>query len=312
MKYQIRPLQAEDYPEVTEIYNSQNEPHHHLTEEELRGSHARAEERSFHRVLSAAYDGEVIAMGQFGERAGDNPPGKFWAWFFVREDRVGTGVDTALFDAALEQLADREPKSVWTCIREDFVPAAAYLSERAYQEQFRSWGASLELADFVPHEFDGFKDALTRRSIVLRTYAELSDDPGRDAKLAALQAELEDDAPHCEPIIPKRHPAPGDPKTLLDSYVVAVHDGSYVGLASLTNQPRFPTVAGSGLTGVKREYRNQGIGTALLAHTSAWAKERGYEEVNGGGAGANAPMLKAIRRTGFEVEPAWVTFAKYL
>lgn len=312
MKYQIRPLHAEDYPEVTKIYNSQNEPHHHLTEEELRDSHARAAERGFHRVLSAVEDGEVIATGQFGERPGDNPPGKFWAWFFVREDRVGTGVDTALFDAALEQLADREPTSVWTCVREDFMPAAAYLSERAYEEQFRSWGASLDLAEFVPTEFGGYENALAQRGIVLCTYAELASDPYRDAKLAALQSELEDDAPHCEPIIPKRHPAPHHPKTLLDSYVVAVHDGAYVGLASLTSQPRFPAVAGSGLTGVRREYRGQGVGTTLLAHTSTWAKERGYAEVNGGGAGANAPMLKAIRRIGFDVEPAWVTLAKFL
>ena len=312
MKYKIRPLQAEDYPEVIEIYNSQNEPHHQLSEAELRGAHARAGERNFHRVLGAVDDGELVAMGQFGERPGDNPPGKFWAWFFVREDRVGTGADTTLFDAALEQLADRQPTSVWTCVREDFVPAAAYLSERAYEEQFRSWGASLDLAEFVPVEFGGYENALTQRGIELRTYAELATDPDRDARLAALQSELEDHAPHCEPIIPKRHPAPHHPKMLLDSYVVAVHKGAYVGLASLTNQPRFPTVAGSGLTGVKREYRNQGIGTALLAHTSTWAKERGYEEVNGGGAGVNAPMLKAIRRIGFDVEPAWVTLAKFL
>lgn len=83
-------------------------------------------------------------------------------------------------------------------------------------------------------------------------------------------------------------------------------------MASLTREERSPTFAGSGLAGVRREYRNRGIGTALMAHACAWAKEHGYAEVNAGGAGVNAPMLKVIRRIGFDVEPAWITFAKFL
>lgn len=39
-------------------------------------------------------------------------------------------------------------------------------------------------------------------------------------------------------------------------------------------RPRFPTVAGDGLVGVKRPYRNRGVTTALLAHTSAWPRRR--------------------------------------
>ena len=286
MNHQIRPLIAEDYPAVTRIYNAQNEPHHQTTEQELRSSYERAQERSFFRLLTAVQDGDVSAYGQFGERAGDNPPGKYWAWFFVRPDRVGQGADTALHDAAVDILADRDPKSLWTCIREDFVPAASYLGERDYEEQFRSWGANLDLAGFDPAAFQPYRSALAERGIELelgdiaselRTYAELVSDPQRDAKLAELQAELEEDAPHHEPIIPKNHPTPQHPKVLLDSYVVAVDGDRYVGLASLTGQKDWPTVPGSGLTGVRREYRGQGIGTALLAHTSTWAKEQGYD-----------------------------------
>lgn len=312
MNYLIRPLQAEDYPEVTEIYNSQNEPHHHLSVEELRRSDERAQNSYYHRLLVAVEDGKVIATGQFGERPGDNPPGKFWAWFHVREDRRGQGVDTALYDAALEVLAVREPRNLWACIREDFVPAAGYLSDRSYEEQFRSWGANLDLAGFKPSAFGSYTEVVAQQGIELRKYADLDADPVRDEKLAVLQSELEDDAPHHEPIIPKRHPTPQHLRMLLDSLVVAVHEGQYVGMASLIGQPRFPEVPGSGLVGVKREFRSRGVGTALVASTSAWAKAHGYEEVNAGGAGLNTPMLKVIRRIGFDVEPAWITFARFL
>lgn len=312
MSITIRPLQPEDYPATTEIYNAQNEPDHHLSDEELRRSDALAKEQRFYDVLSVVLDGEVIARGQVGERHDDDSSGKYWAWFFVREDHRGKGVDSALYDAARDLLADRDPRSLWTCIREDFVPAAAYLAERGYEEQFRSWGAHLDLARFDPRAFVRYRDALSEIGIGFRSYADLALDPGRDEKLAALQAELEEDAPHCEPIIPKRHPTPQDPSTILDSFVVAVLGDEYVGMASLTRAERSPRFAGSGLVGVRRAYRNQGIATALEAYTSAWAKERGYAEVNAGGAGVNAPMLRVIRRIGFDVEPAWITFAKFL
>lgn len=312
MSFTIRPLQTEDYPATTEIYNAQNEPHHQVSNAELKAADERLQRRPHYHLLSAVEDGEVIGRGQVGARQGDEEPGKFWTWFFVREDRQGRGVDSAMFDAGLELLSGQDPKSLWTCIREDFLPSLAYLQEREYQEQFRSWGAELVLEKFEPGSFDQYRHVLANSGVSLHSYGELASDPSRDTKLAALQAELEDDAPHHEPIIPKRHPTSADPAVLLDSYVVAVADAEYVGMACLISQGRFPSVAGSGLTGVKREYRGRGIGTALLAHTSAWAKDRGYLEVNGGGAGTNAPLLKAIKRVGFEVEPAWITLAKFL
>lgn len=312
LSYTIRPLRPEDYPATTEIYNAQNEPHHQLTTDELRQADRRALARGSYHLLTGTSDGKVIARGQVGVRADDDAPGKFWAWFFVHNDHVGRGADTAMYDAALELLADHEPKSLWTCIREDFVPRAAYLADKDYEEQFRSWGAHLELGSFDAGPFRHYADALIPLGIELVSYAQLDEDPDRNRKLADLQAELEDDAPHNEPIIPKNHPTPQDPATGLDSFVVAVHGAEYVGMASLTRQQHFPDVPGSGLVGVRRAYRNQGIGTALVAHTSAWAKTQGFEEVNMGGGGANAPMLKVIRRLGFDVEPAWVTFAKFL
>ncbi len=62
----------------------------------------------------------------------------------------GTGVDSAMFDAGLDLLAGRDRKRLWTCVREDFLPAFSYLRERGREEQFRSWGAHLRLEGFDP------------------------------------------------------------------------------------------------------------------------------------------------------------------
>jgi hypothetical protein len=92
--------------------------------------------------------------------------------FFVCEDHQGQG-DSAVFDAAVKRLAERNPKSLWTCVREDFVHAPGYLRERRYEEQFRSRGAHLDLARFNPKAFDRYRDVLISQGIELRTYAEL-------------------------------------------------------------------------------------------------------------------------------------------
>ncbi|MBX3142532.1 MAG: GNAT family N-acetyltransferase [Trueperaceae bacterium] len=312
MSLSIRPLNAEDYPATTEIFNAQNEPDHRLSNDQLRASDERLRQRGTHLLLSAVDDRDVIGRGQISEWPDDGEPGKFWTWFFVCEDRRGTGVDSAMFDAGLELLAGRDPTSLWTCVREDFLPTFGYLRERGYEEQFRSWGAHLVLNDLELRALATYRDAVAERGVTLRTYQELASDPSRDAKLSALQDELEEEAPHFEPIIPKRHPRPSDSGVLLGSYVVAVVEGEYVGIASLNGEEGSASMAGSGLVGVRREFRNRGIGTALLAHTSSWAKERGFSEVNAGGAGANAAMLNVVGRVGFDVEPAWVTLAKFL
>ena len=52
------------------------------------------------------------------------------------------------------------------------------------------------------------------------------------------------------------------------------------------------------------------MGTALKARAAAWAKAGGYRTLNPGGAGANTPMLELNTRLGFDIEPAWLTWAK--
>ena len=313
MKITIRSTKPEDYPALVEIYNDQNEPHHQLTEDELRSAHERARKQRYCHHLTALVDGDVVGSGDIGERPPDNPPGKFWGWFFVRHDFQGEGIDTALWDEALVLLNDRDPTSLWTCVREDFVPSAGYLRERSYQEQFRSWGANLDLGEFEPGRFEQYSEGLRERGIELRTLDDLASHSLRDDKLMALQSELEEDVPYFEPIIPKRHPTIEDEEMLRESIIVAVHEDEFVGMASLhDSQPRFLDVAGCGLTGVKEGFRNSGVATALMVSTAAWAKDRGYREVNAGGAGTNAPILKVIRRLGFEVEPAWITLARFL
>ena len=267
-----------------------------------------AADRIFVR-LTAEADGEVIGTGYYTHRSDDDASDKFWVWFHVRADYQNRGVDTAIFDAALSALEPHRPRSFWTVVRADFVPMAGYLEDRRFEEAFRSWGGDLDLRTFDPSRFTALESRLQGEGVYIRTFAELAGDAGRDQKLLELHQRLEEDAPHFEPIIPKAHPDFRDPDTLLESYVVALHGGDYIGLASLHTTDA-ETVLGCGLTGVSRPCRGRGGGTALKARAAAWAKAGGYRTLNAGGAGINAPMLELNKRLGFDIEPAWLTFVK--
>ena len=54
-----------------------------------------------------------------------------------------------------------------------------------------------------------------------------------------------------------------------------------------------------GLTGVRREYRRQGIAAALKFHTLSYAKEHGFQAIEPGSDSANEAILALNESVGF-------------
>lgn len=310
MSFRIRLAHPADYPSITAIHNSQNEPDFHTSAERLHASDERAANNDSHfRRYVAEQDGNVIATGTIYSSWGNQVvPGQYWIMLHTRGDHRHRGIDTQILRHALEQTTD-EVAEVWTVIREDFVPMAGFLEAEGFEEQYRSWGSHLDLATFDSSRFDDLIANLKHEGIRIISYRELEPNVDRDHKLIALQRELEEDAFYFEPVIPKRHDEVTSPDNLLDAYLIALTDhGAIVGIASLVGPPRGGAVA-CGFTGVARDYRNRGIATALKSRTATLAKTMGYVDLNAGGGGINTPMLRVNRKLGFEIEPAWITFA---
>ncbi len=305
-----RSPRPDDYPAVASIHNAQNEPDFHATPERLfAGDEFSAEhDRAFRRYV-AEMDGAVIATGDLRSTwAGETHPGRYWTLLCVREDHRHQGLDVRMLHHAIRD-APEPVREVWTCIREDFVPAAGFLEPEGFIEQFRSWGAHLDLSAFDPARFEPLVSKLERDGIRLVRYHDVAGDPERDRRLVELQRELEEDALAFEPIIPRTHDDVTSPDTLLDATVVAVApDGRYVGLASLVGDAAGKHL-GCGFTGVAHAYRNRGIATALEARVAQIAKGMGCVALNTGGGGVDTAMQRVNRKLGFEIEPAWITFA---
>ena len=305
----IRSILEEDYSQAVKIHNAQNEPHWHLTPEQMRRSDEVMLERAPHYQRYVAEKGkEVIATGYLTPTwAGQSVSGRVWISIFTRSDYRNTGVDTQLLEHALSE-SELSIQEIWSCVREDFVPMSGYLE--GFAEQFRSFGSELHLSEFDAATIAPLVKRLETEGVVTKHYADLSSDPDRDEKLLSLHAKTEANAPHHEPIIPQHHPDIRNDDMDQNSVFVAVKDGKYVGYVGLEVDDR--TKTGLAFLGVLRSYRNRGIGTVLGARVAGYAKSSGYTALGTGGAKENAAIQKVLRKLGFEIEPDWVTFAKTL
>ena len=60
-----------------------------------------------------------------------------------------------------------------------------------------------------------------------------------------------------------------------------------------------------GLLGVRREYRNRGIGLAMQLRGIAYAREHGYRLLKTCTAVQNAPMQALFNKLGYARDPEW-------
>ncbi|MFZ4507716.1 MAG: GNAT family N-acetyltransferase [Fimbriimonas sp.] len=93
-----------------------------------------------------------------------------------------------------------------------------------------------------------------------------------------------------------------------NAMVFALKDGVVAGMASLIEieEGKFYNSA----TCVRREFRGQGLATALKVVALAKARDLGGKTVRTNNDARNAPMLAVNDRLGYVREPGWKTFAK--
>ena len=311
MSFLVRSVTDADYPVIVEIHNNQNEPDQHTTIERMqrRDQYSASTAKEYLRVVAQKAQSVIGTASLTSHWAGFYCPHRYWTVLSVAEEFRNQGVDEAMIDFLLERVSASQPQELWTCIRADFVPMASFIKSFNFSEVFRSWGAHLDLQRFEMSKFTPLIERLEREGIHIASYASLTDSK-REEKLLTLHKLIEDDVPHYEPIIPKTFDDIRSPHIAEESCFVALDGDLIVGMASLDRED--DRLLQNGLTGVRREYRNRGIATALKAHVAHVAKQQGHLDINAAGAGDNIAMLKVNRRLGFKIEPAWITFSAQL
>jgi GNAT superfamily N-acetyltransferase len=313
----IRPFDYSDrdYEKMNDIWNAAF-PEYKSTPDEIK---ARDKTQPAHIVLKRymlELGGRPIAYGVFFNDESAFHPQKFSISPVVLPAYLGCGYGKAVFEHLLKELEPYNPIELSTFSREDFVPRNRFFAERGFVEKMRSFESRLDVAAFDPSPYQGLEEVLAREGILLKSYAELADDPERQQKIYDLHTTIDLDVPrtgeYSKPSFERFAEFHwGDEHFVPETFLLAVKEGAYIGMSELSRSPADARLH-TGLTGVLREYRRQGIALALKVKGIQLAKAMAVAEINTWNESNNQGMLAINEKLGFVKQPAAMVLVKTL
>lgn len=309
----IRPFTPEDYPALARIASAAF-PEYPASAEEKEFGDTRRDPKCLHGRWLIERDGLPVGYGEYGQRSSSYHPRRFHINVIVQPDGQGLGLGKALYDQVMSALTPLDPLSVRTEVRGDRVRSVRFLRDRGFAEDMRSFESRLDVDAFDPAAYGDSEARVRALGIKFRTLRELEDVPGHWRKHYEMAQELRADVPSAEPRtrLEKgvwrsallRHPG-----LLRDGILFAIKGEEYIGMTMLKAGGGELT---TGLTGVKRAYRRQGVALALKLRAIAWAKQNGYSQIKTWNEANNRGMLGINERLGFVKQPAWQDMVKML
>lgn len=227
------------------------------------------------------------------------------------------GVGGRLMRRALDELALRGAASVQARTSEEDLESLTFLWRHGFVETQRMYHLALDVpaVDITP--WRGLERRLVMQGISISTLAyERAHDPAAPRKLYDLHMAV-------LPDVPDPDPAPASTITfenyfrrfeqdaiVPDGFLIAKRGGQYIGYSGLLELADEPGWLYSAGTAVRPEARRQGLATALIVRTVAYAQSRGCPRllINT----ASPPLLALSLRLGFRRERADVRLVREL
>ena len=305
----LRPFAETNYPAFTALYN--------------RCRPEAPESKASIRAFDDAYvDDELLNLVAF---EGDKLVGAVWA----HRDQAGERqvqldmlaepimpLAEALYRVALEKLGPYHPSALIVRVRENWTEWRDFYGDKGFAELERMWESRLELATFVPERFEKLLARVADSGITVSTLADLPDTTATQRRLYKTITELLGDVPFHEPLNiwpfevwqkrfwrnPARRP---------ESFFLAFDGEAITGVSELRASSRSNCLS-TGLTGVKRTHRRQGVALALKVRAAQYAQAAGFEVISTQNHTTNRAMLSINEALGFVKEPAWLRLKKTL
>ncbi|HEX7023168.1 MAG TPA: GNAT family N-acetyltransferase [Trueperaceae bacterium] len=228
----------------------------------------------------------------------------------------------------LEPLGDRLYHCVMQClkplnanalivrIREDWSEWLRFYHERGFAELERMWESRLDVGAFDPTSFVWAPARAAAEGITFKTLAELPDDERTRRRLYETVVELLHDVPQREPhniwpfeVWQERYW--NHPNRSPESHFLAFARDELAGVSEL-RKSKEPGRLDTGLTGVRRPWRRQGIALSLKLLAVAYAKRQGARIITTQNHTINRPMLSINEAMGFVKQPAWIRLKRLL
>jgi ribosomal protein S18 acetylase RimI-like enzyme len=308
----IRCFASEDYPAIVDIHNNLNivwPERPHTPEAWAEVDRNRNPKSKFKRWIAAERD-QVVGFASYGQSPGAYPPRSFYINVEVQPEFQHRGIGSALFTQVMEGLQVFNPPALRADAFTNLPQGFSFLQKRGFYEAFRETPVHLDVPAFDPGPYAGLEPKLKTGGIGIKTLRELESDPYRDRKIYDLYWEVGGDVPSEGEKIEKPDFDEwitwglNDPTILHDAYFIAMDRDEYIGLRELGKYPDSDMLLGS-LLGVRREYRQRGIGLAMQLRGIAYAREHGYPVLKTCTAIQNAPMQALFDKLGYVRDPEW-------
>ncbi|MGH2490148.1 MAG: GNAT family N-acetyltransferase [Candidatus Limnocylindria bacterium] len=269
--------------------------------------------RFFKSRILAEEDGHIVGSVEVNHRPSRFHPDRYFFDVWVLPDCRRRGHGSALHDAAVKLLRERNALAASAGVKESMTDGVEFTKKRGWVEVKRDWESRLKVAGFDFDRFAGAADRVTAQDIRISTYAdELACDSGTPQKAFDLTDLLRRDVPAMD--------APTDvtfeewkqewidaPGFLPDAFFVAIdRDGRWLGMSNLQRSIEDSSFVWQGLTGVRRESRGTGLAMALKLETVRYAQRLGVDHIKTWNDQRNRPMLAINEALGFERQPAWI------
>lgn len=309
---EIRDFTPADYPALVDIHKSQQIvwPEWPPTAEAWAEADRNRNPKCKSRRWIAQADGKAVGFGSYGQSASDYHPQRFYVNVEIYPQYQRQGIGSALYEQVLDALQTFDPRVLRANAFANLPQGFAFLQRRGFFEAFRETPVHLDVAAFDLSPYAGLETKLRKQGFAIKTLRELESDPQRDAKIYKLYWDCTADVPQEENEIE----IPGfdewvtwglqDPTILHDAYFVTVCGDEYIGLRELGADPGSDVLQG-GLLGVRREYRQRGIGLAMQLRGIAYAREHGYLVLKTCTGASNAPMQALFNKLGYARDPEW-------
>ena len=240
--------------------------------------------------------------------------------FIVTDPRwLKLGVGDLLLDRLMNDL--KEANAVTVSCREyaSQTDLLAFLRDSGFKEADRVLDMRLEVVEANVSPFLSVVEKARDRGITITSLAkERSRDPRCVEKLYELTTILHDDHPGRGPFAPPAYNAREAllwlemPYVLPDAYFIARHGELYVGVSDVSLFEAVPGGLTQGFTGVRREFRRQGIATSLKLRAIEYASLHDYKIIQSLNRPIQSAVLALNQKLGFEVLSTNVTLEKCL
>ena len=241
---------------------------------EARSFHARTKKDRIDIRYAGRIDNEIVFYGSvmLNKNAGD---GTYWLTlsFDPKTDR-SHDIFTEGVQEAEKRIREFGGK------RSMYESRGEYTWEKGILEQN---GFTLDMKfPYTCLEVDGCPCDLHPSVLSFAEYLKLNPDDGLH-KIWRLEMDIAADLPLPFPFVETPFETYSnfilDPEVDLECKFLVFEDGELKGMTQLWPSQINPKLASTGLTGVRRPYRRQGVATRAKRHSTAWAKQQGIEKI---------------------------------